>query len=117
MSMGKKFHDKMREKPQGATIVGLAIRDLNEPDDTKLKSALVKFFKHHSEVTPLQVYLQTNAMTNQKTLIVLCRVMLKVTLTKCIANTNLLIDSIGFCKKTLVVQKVRRGVLGGQTYA
>jgi hypothetical protein len=39
VSMGKKFHDELREKfaPTDATIGGLVSRDLNGPDDKKLK--------------------------------------------------------------------------------
>ena len=101
VTMGKKFHDELREKfaPTDAKIGGLVIRDLSEPDDNKLKSALMKFFKHHREVTPLQVYLQTSGMPSQKTFVVLCRAMLKVAPTRCIVSANLLIDFLGYCKR------------------
>lgn len=102
VSIGKTFYARLREEYGAASDVGrrMTVRDPNEPEDARMRDALLAMLKHNRDTTQIVQWLLHSDLANQKNFVALCRGFLMIPPAQSSANASLVLEFLRYAIRT-----------------
>ena len=101
ITIGKVFYALLRDEFGAASDVGKQLKVANElePEDDRMKAALMLMLRHNRDTTQIEQWLQNSPLASQKNFVGLCRAFLMIHPSQSIANANLVLEFLRYCNR------------------